>query len=176
MALRFWLKRLAIRQQANTLDSIRLSGRQVEKVLFLCFGNICRSPFAERYAAKLIPGIEILSAGFYAQEKRSSPEDLQLAARRLGVNLADWASKRVTQDMVNKADLIVLMDLRNYRDFRHTFPQNQVKVVFLGLFLDPPKVEISDPYGKASDEMTRILMQIEEGISALAKCLLLGSH
>ena len=167
--LRFRLKGLAETQHRKTLDQIRLSGKQVEKILFLCYGNICRSPMAEKLAMRLLPKVEVSSAGFYDREGRSAPNEIQSAAKSLGINLSDWASKRVTREMVQRADLVVLMDLYNFRDYRREFSGEQTKVLFLGMLLDPPQLGITDPYGKAPDEIARILSEIETGVTALAK-------
>jgi protein-tyrosine phosphatase len=144
-------------------------GKPIEKILFLCYGNICRSPMAEKLAMRLLPKLEVSSAGFYDTEGRSTPNEIQSAAKSLGINLSDWASKRVTRQMVQHADLVVLMDLCNFRDFRREFPGEQVNVLFLGMLLDPPQLGITDPYGKAPDEIGRILSEIEAGVTALAK-------
>jgi protein-tyrosine-phosphatase len=167
--LRFRFKGLAETQHGKTLNEIRLSDKQVEKILFLCYGNICRSPMAEKLAMRLLPKVEVSSAGFYEREGRSTPDEVQSAAESLGINLSDCASKRVTREMVQRADLVVLMDLYNFRDFRREFPGEETKVLFLGLLLDPPQLGITDPYGKAPDEIARILSEIEKGVTALAK-------
>jgi protein-tyrosine-phosphatase len=61
------------------------------------------------------------------------------------------------------------MDLYKFRDFRREFSGEQTKVLFLGLLLDPPQLDITDPYGKAPEEIARILSEIETGVTALAK-------
>ncbi len=71
--------------------------------------------------------------------------------------------------MVERADLVALFDLRNFRDFRREFPNAQAKVVFLGLCLDPPQLEITDPYNKPADETLRIVKQIEAAVARLAR-------
>ena len=117
---------------------------------------------------RLLPKVEVSSAGFYDREGRSTPNEIQSAAKSLGINLSDWASKRVTREMVQHADLVVLMDLYNFRDFRREFSDEQTKVLFLGMLLDPPQLGITDPYGKAPDETARILSEIETSVKALA--------
>lgn len=71
--------------------------------------------------------------------------------------------------MVRRADLVFLMDLQNFRDFRREFSSEQNKAVFLGLLLDPPQLMIPDPYDKAAAEIVRVIKQIEAGVAALAK-------
>jgi protein-tyrosine-phosphatase len=167
--LRLRLSGMAERRHRETLDAIRQSGRPVGKLLFLCYGNICRSPVAEKLAKRLLPEAEVSSAGFYNQEGRSTPDIVQHAARSRGIDLGNWASRRVTGEMVRRVDLVVLMDLYNFRDFRREFPSDQNKVVFLGLLLEPPRLMIDDPYGKPLPEILNIITQIGKGVTALAR-------
>jgi protein-tyrosine phosphatase len=163
-------KRAERRHQA-TLRELERSGNPAKKILFLCSGNICRSPVAEKLAKKLLPGLKVGSAGFYPEEGRTSPEGLKSAAQSLGADLSDWASRRVTAEMVRQTDLVVLMDLYNFRDFRREFPAEENKVAFLGMFLDPPQLSITDPYDKPPEETLRILQQIEAGVAGLIQRL-----
>jgi protein-tyrosine phosphatase len=160
---------LAERQHRETLSAVRRRGKAVEKILFLCYGNICRSPVAEKLAKRLLSSVEVSSAGFYDQEGRPAPDNVQYAAGSLGIDLTNWASRRVTGEMVRRVDLVVLMDLYNFRDFRREFPSDQDKVVFLGLLLEPPQLMIDDPCGKPWPEILGIITQIEKGVTELAR-------
>jgi len=167
--MRAWLARPAERQHAQTLSSLRESGNPVRNILFLCYGNICRSPVAEKVAQRLMPGVEVTSAGFYPEEGRQTPEHVQLAAKSIGIDLSAWSSRRVTRAMVRHADLGVLFDLYNFRDYRREFPEDQNKLVLLGLFLNPPRRTITDPYNKSSSETLEVVKLIETAVAALAR-------
>ena len=54
--------------------------RSATKLVFVCKGNICRSPFAAEYAKRILPGLEIHSAGYYSVANRPSPENAIAAA------------------------------------------------------------------------------------------------
>ncbi len=166
---RFLLEGPARRVHARTLQTICDSGKPPKKILFLCYGNICRSPVAEKLGQRIMPAKTITSAGFYPEENRQSPSNVQRAAQALGVDLAAWSSRRVKQEMVEAADLIVLHDLKNFRYFRRDFPRDLHKVVQLGMLLDPPQNDITDPYDKPDGETLEILRQIETAIQALAR-------
>jgi protein-tyrosine phosphatase len=159
----------ARRAHARTLQSFRDAGKPPQKILFLCYGNICRSPVAEKLGQRLLPGAMVTSAGFYPEENRHSPANVQRAAQALGLDLSSWASRRVSKKMVNAADLIVLHDLKNFRDFRREFPNDLHKVVLLGMLLDPPQNDITDPYDKPDGETLEILRQIEAATQAFAR-------
>ena len=167
--MRLWFAEPARHQHARTLQSFRDSGKQPRNILFLCYGNICRSPVAEKLCQRLMPRADVTSAGFYPQERRTTPTNVQRAAQTIGVDLSAWSSRRVSQELVDRSDLVVLLDLRNFRDYRRAFPSNENKVSFLGLFLDPPQVDITDPYDKSDSETLGIMRLIETATRALAR-------
>ena len=78
------------------------------RVLFVCAGNTCRSPFAEAVARRE-GHVDVESAGLTASAGDASPEDAIAAARELGVDLASHRARRLTRDMVERADVIVGM-------------------------------------------------------------------
>jgi protein-tyrosine-phosphatase/predicted ATP-grasp superfamily ATP-dependent carboligase len=161
------LRRLAKRQHANTLARIKRLGRTPQQILFLCHGNIHRSPAAQALAARSWRGVNVSSAGFYESEGRPVSENFQLLIRSMGLDLSQWSSRRVSSEMVDNADLVVLMDLRNFRDYSQQFPAQLHKVVFLGMFMVHPMLSIDDPYGGGPEESLRVLKQIEAGITGL---------
>lgn len=118
-----------------------------------------------------MPRAKVTSAGFYPEENRSTPANVQRAAHAIGIDLATWRSQRVSREMVDHSDLIVLLDLKNFLSFRRAFPDALHKVVFLGLFLDTPQIEIADPYGKPERETLEIVRLIEAATGALARLL-----
>jgi protein-tyrosine-phosphatase len=157
-------------KQIHRKSLTRLRSRQQGcwQILFLCHGNICRSPVAERMARRELPGLKFSSAGFHHESGRPSPMLLQQAARSLGFDLSAFRSNTVSCRMVEEADLIVLMDGRNLSDFSRKFPGALQKTLLLGMFLSPPS-EIRDPYDANPQQTIRILQQIERGIQEFAK-------
>jgi protein-tyrosine phosphatase len=127
------------------------------KVLFLCYGNIWRSAFAEnlwntRVRQYFPEGPMALSAGFHpTSDRKPHPWAVELAAEH-SVNLNGHRSRIVTQSLVESADLIFLMDQRNYRDLIRKFPSAKDKTFFLGLFADNDRLEIGDPFGKSKPD------------------------
>jgi protein-tyrosine-phosphatase/predicted ATP-grasp superfamily ATP-dependent carboligase len=158
----------AKRLHLKNLIRLRLRLQFGRKVLFLCHGNICRSPVAEQMARREMPGYNFSSAGFHPESGRPSPIYLQQAARALGFDLSALRSNTVSPQMVEEADLIILMDVRNLSDFRQQFPAAIQKVLLLGMFLSPPS-EIRDPIDANLQQTIRVLQQIERGIEEFAK-------
>jgi protein-tyrosine-phosphatase/predicted ATP-grasp superfamily ATP-dependent carboligase len=158
----------AARLHRSNLRALLAPGRPIRSVLFLCRGNICRSPVADALARRLLPGCAIASAGFVTEPNRPSPSNAKEAARLLGIDLADWRSHHVSGQMVESADIVFVMDMRNLRAFQEAFPGDVGKVLFLGMFLPGP-AEIADPYGANVEKTIVVLRSIQEAMDRFAR-------
>lgn len=140
----------------------------IKDLLFLCYGNICRSPAAELAARNLLAKHTVSSAGFHETVHRSSPAHLQHAAAKFGLDLAAHRSRKAAANDIDRADLILVMDWKNYDQLLRTFPQAAGKATFLGLFSDAPTLEIEDPYDLRGEKVDRVLRQIDSSVKGLA--------
>jgi protein-tyrosine-phosphatase len=105
------------------------------KILFVCAGNICRSPFAEGLARRLAAqrglDVEFASAGEIALDGDRCPPDAVAVAKEYGVDLSSHRARRLTTD---KADKVVpLFDVpdplgRGPAAYRQTYEQLREKV------------------------------------------------
>lgn len=89
------------------------------RVVFLCHGNICRSPYAEAAFRAALPAelreeIRVCSAGFH-KSGRPSPEEARLEAASRGLDLSEHRSRLLDRETVEVADLLVVMDARQAR-------------------------------------------------------------
>jgi protein-tyrosine-phosphatase len=156
------------RRHGRTVANSARAGHPPRRLLFLCYGNICRSPFAHLAAARMLPECVVESAGFHPVEHRSTPADVAAAAQELGIDLSAHRSARVTQAQVARADLIVLMDQANYSLLTSHFPEAAGRVVMLGMFGTPSALEIQDPYQQDAATIHRVLGQIVRSVEGLA--------
>jgi protein-tyrosine-phosphatase len=140
-------------------------------VLFLCYGNICRSPVAEAFARTRLAGVEVSSAGFHPNTGRASPLHICRAAGKGGEALRTRASRRVSAEDIAKADLVVCMDLENMAALQREFPQARARSTLLGLFADPPAVEIDDPFDLSDVETREVVRAIRAGVEGLRRWL-----
>lgn len=162
------MQKAIVLKRAPALTKQRLAGfGSARRILVLCHGNICRSPYvAARLAERAIPGREIRSAGFYPEPNRSTPDDVQDVARRRGVDLSAHRSSVVTESDLTWADAVILMDHRNYASLAEVGPHHLDKVLWLGA-LDGAGIELDDPYGTSDAEIDAVLGRLDICVTAL---------
>ena len=141
--------------------------RSAKRVGFICYGNICRSPFAESYARTSVGRLSFFSAGFHNRLGRTVPAQGLSAARQFDVELVDHRSKRLTQDGVESADLLFVFDRWNLRQMRLEFPDAAAKTFLLSDLADVGRLEISDPWDREASEFAKAYTTICACIDAL---------
>jgi protein-tyrosine-phosphatase/predicted ATP-grasp superfamily ATP-dependent carboligase len=160
------LARARKRHAAMVRDGVL--SRPVASVLFICLGNICRSPFAAAVAFDRLPGMAIDSAGFLQHDGRPSPPHIVTAAKSLGVDVSGARAQRVTASQIAAANLIVCMDLAHLELIEREFPEALDKTTLLGLFADDGPAEIRDPYDLSPSATRVVLQQMLRAIDAFA--------
>lgn len=138
--------------------------RTPTSVLFVCLGNICRSPLAEGVflhlaeQANVDDALTVDSAGTGAWHvgERPDPRSLEVAHRH-GVELPGHA-RRVTEDDFRRFDRIVAMDRANLRDLEAIRPDDATAVLELLRDHDPEPGdgEVPDPYYGGDDGFDRV--------------------
>ena len=141
------------------------------RLLFLCYGNICRSPLAALMAERELSGVRVVSAGFQDVEGRSPPGHVCRAANGKGLDLGEHLSRRVRETDVKEADLILCMDLQNLESVRREFPEALTRTTLLGLFAAEPLMEIADPYWLSVDEARHVIESIRLSLLGLSRWL-----
>ncbi len=145
--------------------------RPVARVLFLCLGNICRSPFAAAAARTRLRGVEIEGAGFHPRGGRPTPAHVVEAARDLGVDLSAASSRVVTAQALAQADLILAMELGQLERLAREHPAARRRATLLGFYAPPGPPEIPDPYALGPDPTRAALARILAALDGLAAVL-----
>ena len=123
-------------------------------VLFVCYGNIARSPFAERLAKKIfseaeIQGFFFSSCGYYSESGRVPGVLSEIAANEFGVSLTGHRSVVISKEDVEKAGVVFCMDWKNFKALRSRFSGARTKLFLLGEFSpDDATREVPDPWMK----------------------------
>lgn len=153
------------------MQRLAASPETPRNILFLCYGNICRSPLAELIAHDSLRGYNVGSAGFHETVDRQSPDHMKRAALKLNVDMNSHHSRSVTKQDGDRADLILVMDWKNYVQLTRTFPEAKAKATFLGLFGSISRIEIDDPYELAGEGVDQIVEQIKRSTDGLRDAL-----
>lgn len=179
MGVKRLLRDLSWRAHGHGIANPALPGR-VESIVFICLGNICRSPFAEHVARMRIErtgaAIRCLSAGIRPSQAASSPPDARHAARAHGVSLDAHLPLPLTSELVDGADLLVVMELAQVRMVRSMFPDKAAAVVLLSLH-DPEaagayeRCNIEDPFGQPAARYTYCYRRVARAVDGLLDAL-----
>ena len=146
------------------------------KVLFVCLGNICRSPSAEGVFRKLVKEqglhevIEIDSAGTHAYHVGSPPDSrAQEAARRRGIDMSGLVGRRVDAGDFYVFDYVLAMDESNEFHLRQMAPAEEAYKIRLFLDYAPQRDEreVPDPYYGGHTGFEHVLDLIEEASQGL---------
>src|ERR1700683_2553145 len=142
-------------------------------VLFVCTGNICRSPMAEglfRHATRGRTDFRVLSAGVGAMEGQPPSLHAVRALKELGIDISPLRSRMLTLELVEQADYIFGMTHSHVDSINLLFPQAAEKTFLLREFdetLDEFEKDISDPIGGSYETYAYCRDQIEQGIFAM---------
>jgi protein-tyrosine phosphatase len=149
-----------------------------EVLVFVCLGNICRSPFAEQVARRrglaLGLGLPVGSGGFLGPD-RPSPDVAREAARAAGYDLGEHRSRLVAEWREAPGAVFVVMEPGQATRLAQFLPVGPDRIVVLG-DLDPVPIatrSIPDPYGRSLEEFATCYARIERCVGELIGSLTL---
>lgn len=151
-------------------------------VLFVCMGNICRSPTAEGVFRKLVSDadlmdrIEMDSAGTHAYHTGEPPDRrAQAAAERRGIEMSGLRARRVTRKDFERFDLIIAMDRLNLETLRERAtdrptgqPTDRLRLM-LEFSSAEGAADVPDPYYGGAAGFERVLDLVEDAAEGLLR-------
>lgn len=144
------------------------------RVVFVCAGNICRSPTAERVFRARAPraGLDVPCASFGLVARGGEPpiQETVKAALALGVDVSDHRSRRFSAEALLPGDLVLVME-RAQRDVVLAHRRADIEVALLGAYAIGVRDEIDDPGEKPWVEFERCMREIGAAVDGLIAAL-----
>lgn len=141
-------------------------------IVMVCKGNVCRSAFAEYHLRRIVKNdkVTIESCGLDVDQGNYAPEKSVETARFYDIDLSAHRSKGLPQCNVEKADLILAMELRQYRRLVSLFPHKKARIKLLRTYAPFPLsllCNIDDPYGRNNKEYMTCYSLIDRSLKGL---------
>jgi protein-tyrosine-phosphatase len=153
--------------------------KPISNILFVCIGNICRSPFAQGLFTNLVrqgghKGFHAESAGLLALPGNSATFLAQKVADEYGVDLAGHRAKGLSQVLVDWSELILVMEKSHKDELLADFSEATDKTFLIRRFarFGSRGRGIADPYGLQYDAYRFCYLDIEDAVLGLMDFLI----
>ena len=179
-ATRFLAGRMnVVRHPYERWAAVRLPD-SVQSVLFVCKGNICRSPLAEAYFRSLVEkegrSMTVRSAGLETTPGKPADARAKAVALEHRLSLEEHATTQVHRELLDQSDLIIVMEIMQKDRIQRLYPRSKGKVVLLGRFDFSGSLEIADPYSGTSEDFLSCFQQVSRCCDVLAAGLAVKSR
>lgn len=144
----------------------KVDWEKVDRLVFVCKGNICRSAYAEAVARSL--GINAISCGISTIiDDPANVDAVEIAGKR-GMNLEQHKTTPIMYVILRKTDLLVAMEPRQ-ADFLNKNLKRSHYITLLGIWLSPLRPHVQDPYGLSSTYFDNCFEYIEKSVHEITK-------
>lgn len=134
-----------------------------DHILFVCVGNICRSPMAEYVFKQNMPDKTISSAGLGALIGHAAdPLAIKVLQEQKNIDADAHRARQLDDNMIREADLVLVMEHWQRQKINQLYPYARGKVMCLGHW---ENFEIPDPYQKPEQAFLYTLELIENGLT-----------
>ena len=137
-----------------------------ERVLFVCSGYMCRSPYGAARFASLAQSrkVQVVSAGTLRLVGRGAAPEMMKTAAENGLNLETHRSNALSKMLIQASDVIFVMELIHRQEVLRLCPDAANKIVLLGNWLHEPVQELVDPMGKSPEVYREVAAQIDSAL------------
>ena len=143
-----------------------------QRILVVCTGNICRSPVAEAMLRQALPGKQLSSAGLGAVVGYGVEPTARELAEADGLDVSYHVARQITPEMLQAADLILVMSDGQRRAVADLAPAALGKTMTLGKWLDDGKGrDIPDPFRKSREAFEHVHRLLQQATDEWAKRL-----
>jgi protein-tyrosine phosphatase len=140
--------------------------RRVERLVFVCRGNICRSPYAEARARQA--GLSASSFGLESGPPGPAEETIVRLAAAAGIDLSSHRSRSIADLDVGNRDLLLGMEPWHGWALRRLAAGPGAQVTLLGLWATPPRPHLEDPYGLSETYFATCMQIINDALEGIA--------
>ena len=140
--------------------------KSVERLVFVCKGNICRSAYAEAVARSL--GIESISCGIDTIDGATANGEAIRAAATKGFDLRGHRTTPLQSLMFNKNDLLIAMEPWQVAHL-HRQLGNEFQCTLLGLWGEAVRPHIQDPFGASAEYFYNCFNYIEKSVNGIVR-------
>jgi len=141
------LARLALAHLESTVGRLTefqsVEFNTVQRFVFVCLGNICRSPFAECVARAR--GVNAVGFGLSTTTGAPAFELAQSAAEKFSLDLSAHKATDFTDFILQDTDLLLVMEVRHARRLKQMIGESRAQIALLGHWGKPRRLHIHDP-------------------------------
>jgi protein-tyrosine phosphatase len=168
MAWRYWLRRLIWRGKSalGRFDDLKnICPERIKRFVFVCRGNVSRSPYAEAVAKAI--GFPAISCG--VDVSKSAPAEAMGARAALlrGKDISEHMSRSIFDVKIDRGDCLVAMDPSHLPISKDIASRLGCQLTLIGLWCRPIVHEIQDPYGGKLETYQHCYDKIDEAVKNL---------
>jgi protein-tyrosine phosphatase len=143
-------------------------GETTLHMLFVCSGNLCRSPmaegFARSYAAERGRDVEVRSASSLGFDGEPAEPNSVAVMREAGIDISQHRARPLTVELLEWADQVLVMDISHAQRVRDLLPSAEEKTLLLGTLIG--QLEIPDPMGSWKGRFRKTRDEIQRAVEA----------
>ncbi len=160
LAAFLWLRCGGYRRYRN------IDWTRVRRLVFVCKGNVCRSPYAEAVARRA--GLPTASCGVHASDEgAANPTAMEVAAGR-GLDLNGHCPRALSELTLGREDLLIAMEPWHAETIASGVAETGAQITLLGLWSALKTPSIPDPYGRPAATFGRCFDLLEEALEGVS--------